>query len=248
MALVKTKNEIEKMREGGKMLAQVLKKVSRAARPGVSTWELDCLAESLIKEMGAEPSFKGFEGFPKSLCTSINDVLVHGIPKEREIIKNGDVIGLDLGLKYKGLFTDMAVTLGVGKVSKIGSKLIKVCRKSLDVALAEIKPGNKIGDIGAAVQKYVEGQGFSVVRTLVGHGVGHGVHEKPRVPNFGVKDTGEEIKEGMCLAIEPMICEKGYQVKTNKDGWGVETYDHGLAAHFELTIAVVSGGCDVLTR
>lgn len=248
MGLIKTKNEIKIMKEGGEILAGIMKKISRAVRPGVSTWELDCLAESLIKEAGGEPSFKGFKGYPKSLCTSINDVLVHGIPKEREIIKNGDVIGLDLGLKYKELYTDMAVTLGVGKISKTGSKLIKVCHRALDVTMDEIRPGKKIGDVGAAVQEYVEAQGFSVVRDLVGHGVGHEVHEPPRVPNFGKRGTGDEIKEGMCLAIEPMICEKGHQVKTNKDGWGVETFDRGLAAHFEVTVAVVEGGCLVLTR
>ncbi|NQU77636.1 type I methionyl aminopeptidase [Candidatus Falkowbacteria bacterium] len=248
MNLIKTEKEIRIMAEGGKILAQVLKKVSQACKPGVSTWELDCLAESLIKEAGGEPSFKGFSDYPKSLCTSINNVLVHGIPKEREIINNGDIVGLDLGLKYKGLYTDMAITLGVGKVSKVGSKLVKVCHKSLDVALAMIKPGNKVGDIGAAVQKYVEGAGFSVVRDLVGHGVGHGVHELPRIPNFGEMGTGEEIKEGMCLAIEPMICEKGYQIKTHKDGWGVETFDNGLAAHFEVTVAVTDKGYEILTK
>ena len=246
--LIKTNDEIKIMREGGKVLAGVMKEIIQAVKPGVTTWELNELAEELTERAGAEPSFKGFKDYPCALCTSINDVVVHGMPKDNEIIENGDIVGLDLGLKYKGLYTDMALTLGVGKISKVGRRLIKVCRKALEVALGEIKPGNYIGDIGAGVQKYVEAQGFSVVRSLTGHGVGRAVHEPPKIPNFGMPGTGEEILEGMCLAIEPMICEKGHSVKTDKDGWGVRTFDSGLAAHFELTVVVVRRGCEILTK
>ena len=246
--LIKTNDEIKIMREGGRILAGVLKKVAMATKPGVSSWDLEILAKDLIKKAGSEPSFLDYNKYPCALCVSINDVVVHGIPKKNELIRNGDIVGLDLGLKYKGLYTDMAVTVGVGKISKVGKKLIKVCKKSLDIAIRQVRPGNKIGDIGAAIQKYVEGQGFSVVRDLVGHGVGHGVHEPPRIPNFGTAGKGEEILEGMCLAIEPMICEKSYNVKTEKDGWGVRTFDNGLTAHFEHTVVVTDGGCEILTR
>ena len=248
MNLIKSKKEIEIMRDGGRILAMVVKKLAMATKPGVSAWDLEILARDLIKKAGARPSFLNYDNYPCALCISINDVVVHGIPKKNEIIQNGDIIGLDLGLKYKELYTDMAVTVGVGKVSKVGNKLIKVCKKSLELAIAQIKPGNRIGDIGAVVQKYVEGQGFSVVRDLVGHGVGYGVHELPRIPNFGKPRTGGEILEGMCLAIEPMICEKGYSIKTDKDNWGVRTLDHGLAAHFEHTVVVTDKGCEILTR
>ena len=246
--LIKTNDEIKIMSEGGRILAVVLKEIVNAVKPGVPTWDLEILAKDLIKKEGGMPSFLDYSGYPCALCISINDAVVHGIPKKNEIIQNGDIVGLDLGLKYKGLYTDMAVTVGVGKISKIGNKLIKVCKKSLDIAIKQVSPGNKIGDIGAAIQKYVESQGFSVVRDLVGHGVGYGVHEPPRIPNFGIAGKGEEILEGMCLAIEPMICEKDYNVKTDKDGWGVRTFDKGLAAHFEHTVAIVSNGCEVLTK
>lgn len=248
MDLIKTKEEIEIMREGGKILARIMEEVKRAVRPGFSTWELNEIAESLIAQSGGEPSFKGFEDYPCALCTSINDVVVHGIPKQEEIIQNGDIVGLDLGLKYKGMYTDMAMTVAAGKVSKAGKHLIRTGRRALELALEQVKPGAKIGDVGAAIQTYVEKQGFSVVRALVGHGVGHNVHEAPKVPNFGEAGAGEEILEGMCLAIEPMICERGHQVKTDVDGWGVRTFDQGLAAHFEQTVVVVSGGFEVLTR
>lgn len=247
MIIIKTQKEIEIMRQGGKTLAQILNKVKEAAKPGVSTWQLNELAEDLIKQAGAEPSFKGFNNFPCALCSSINDALVHGLPKKDDVIKNGDIIGLDLGLKYKGYNTDMAITIPVGGASKTGKKMLKVGRQALDIAMAQVKPGNHIGDIGAAVQEYVEKQGFAVVRSLVGHGVGKEVHEDPKIPNFGVHGQGDKMKPGMILAIEPMICEKGHQVKTALDGWTVMTADGGLAVHFEHTVVVTEEGHEVLT-
>lgn len=228
-------------------MAQVLKKVIQAVKPGVTTIELDKLARKLIKDAGGEPSFLNYNNFPCALCTSIDDAVVHGIPKKDEIVKNGNIIGLDLGLKYKNYYTDMAVTLAVGRVSKIGRKLIKTASRALDIGMEQVKPGNHVGDIGAAIQQYTESQGFSVVRDLVGHGVGKDVHEQPRVANFGITGTGEKIEAGMTLALEPMICEKGYQVKTTPDKWTVVTVDGGLAAHFEHTVVVTESGCEILT-
>lgn len=248
MSLIKTQKEIEIMREGGKVLSGILKKVTQAVRPGVSTWELDKLARDLIKEAGGEPSFLGYNNYPCALCTSINDAVVHGLPKKEEIIQNGNIIGLDLGLKYQGYYTDMAVTIAVGKPSKVGRKLIKVARRALDVGMGQVKLGNHVGDIGAAIQRYVESLGFSVVRDLVGHGVGRDVHEPPRIPNFGEPGSGEELQVRMTLALEPMICEKGHQVKTAGDKWTVVTVDGGLAAHFEQTVVVTEKGCEILTR
>lgn len=230
------------------MLADIIKRLSQAVRPGVTTLELEELARKLIKKTGGKPSFLNYDNYPCVLCTSINEAVVHGIPKAGEIIKNGDIIGLDLGLWHQGWHTDMAVTVGVGRVSKIGRKLIKVANKALEIGIEEVRPGNFIGDVGSAIQRYVESQGFSVVRALIGHGLGKDLHEPPRVPNFGEPKTAEKLEPGMTLAIEPMICENGHQVKTASDGWTVLTMDGGLSAHFEHTVAVTEMGHEVLTK
>lgn len=211
---IKSKEEIEILREGGRRLASVLFRVAEKVKPGVATIELDSFAEKLIKEFGGEPSFKNYKTgldsipYPASLCVSVNGEVVHGIPKKDFILKEGSIVSLDLGVKYKDLYTDMAITVPVGKVSKVAQKLIKTTEESLNVGINATKDGAAVGDIGSAIQKYVESKGFYVVKNLVGHGVGYAVHEEPEIPNFGKEKTGKRLKEGMVLAFEPMVTKK----------------------------------------
>ncbi|OGZ44165.1 MAG: type I methionyl aminopeptidase [Candidatus Ryanbacteria bacterium RIFCSPHIGHO2_02_FULL_45_17b] len=253
MSLIKSQKEIQALLEGGKKLADVLQSVVELVRPGVTTKELDELAEKLITACGGTPSFKGYSAFgarnayPASLCTSINDEVVHGIPSEKRVLKEGDIIGLDIGMKYQGLFTDMAVTVGVGRIDADSQKLIDVTHESLEKGIAEVHPGARIGDIGEAVQVFVESNGFGVVRELVGHGVGHAVHEEPEVPNFGKKGQGLKLEEGMVLALEPMVTARSPRVLLAKDEWTWKTKDGSRAAHFEHTVVVTKDGVRVLT-
>ncbi len=250
--LVKTAAEIEAMRQGGKILASVLQKVAAAVKPGVSTKELDEIAERSLRSLGAEPSFLGYKSdrlvYPASLCTSVNSEVVHGIPDKNKMLHEGDIVGLDLGCWYKGLCTDHAITVPVGKVSKQASKLIKTARVALELALKPVRAGAAIGDIGEAVQAYVEYQGFSVVRALTGHGLGKAVHEEPVVPNYGKSGLGFKLLAGMTVAIEPMVNEGDYEVDTLDDGWTVVTADGKLSAHFEHTVLITNNGCEVLTK
>lgn len=255
MITIKKSNEIRIIRESGRILASVLNEVAEAVRPGVTTAELDKLAVDLILAAGARPSFQGYCGsgeekpFPTALCASVNEELVHAPATPPRELKSGDIIGLDLGVEYKGFYTDMAVTVPVGKIDKKAVELIKVTKKSLDKGLGQVKPGNFISDISRAVQKYVESRGFSVIRQLVGHGVGYQVHEDPRIPNFiepGQPKIG--LKEGMVLAIEPMVAIGDWRVKTLSDGWTVVMADRSLAAHFEHTVVVTKDGCEILTK
>lgn len=247
----KTPEEIKILAEGGQILAQILKKIARLCKPGTRASELDKEAERLIREAAGEPSFKGFGPvgleFPGSLCVSPNDMLVHGIPSSKLVFKEGDLIGLDLGMKYKGLFTDHAVTVGIGKISKKAKRLLAVTQECLRLGIAAAQVGNKLGDIGWAVQKYAEDKGYGVVRKLTGHAVGYAVHEEPRLPNYGQPGEGEEILEGAVLAIEPMINIGADDVKTAADGWGIVTADGSLSAHFEHTVAVTARGPVILT-
>jgi len=265
--LIKTSQEIETIAEGGKILHDILHATAELAKPGISTWQLNEFAEKAIYgtggpfsniqgrpepgRMGGRPSFKNFGGkknpFPAGLCTSVNSVVVHGIPSRSVILKDGDIISLDIGMEYKGLFTDTAITVGVGKISDIAKKLIETTRKSLSAAIGQAKAGNTIGDIAYATQKTAEAAGFSVIRDLVGHGVGYEVHEDPAVPNYGKKGQGIKLLEGMVLAIEPMVCEHEYFVVLDNDGWTIRTRDNGLAAHFEHTIAITKNGARILT-
>ncbi len=253
MITIKTKDEIQKMREGGSMLADILQKVAGIAVPGASTADLNAEAERLIRARGAIPSFLGYAPsgapmpYPAALCTSVNDEVVHVIPSKR-VLKEGDIVGLDLGLWYKGLCVDAAITVGVGAISAEAKKLITTTREALSLGIAEVKDGAYVGDIGCAVQCFVEKRGFSVVRDLAGHGVGHAVHEEPFILNFGKKGTGELLKEGMTLAIEPMVNEGGWRVKIDEDGWGIRTADGSLSAQFEHTVAVTKEGCEILTK
>jgi len=253
--MIKSSKEIEFMREGGRILAKVLKDIKKATKPGVSTKELDELAEELIRKFGGEPAFlnyqvKGEKGkpFPATLCTSLNHEVVHSIPSKKNILEEGGIIGLDLGMLYKGFYTDTAQTVGIGKISSEAKKLIEVTRKALYTGINQVKPGNSIGDIGAAIQKYVEKEGFSVVKQLVGHGIGKDVHEEPKIPNFGEPHSGSFLKTGMILAIEPMVNVGEETVETADDNWTITTSDKSLSAHFEHTVAVTDKGYEVLTQ
>ncbi|MFH0828622.1 MAG: type I methionyl aminopeptidase [Candidatus Kerfeldbacteria bacterium] len=243
-----TKSELDALSVSGSVLSRALKAVVNAVRAGVSTKELDLIADHEIKSAGAVPSFLGYNGYPASLCVSINDEVVHGIPKKERVLHDGDVVGLDLGASYKGIHTDMATTVYVGKhIFPDVLRLLTTTRNALDAALAMLRPGITTGDIGSAVQHIVESDGFSVVRELVGHGVGRSIHEEPAIPNFGSAGSGERIVEGMVLAIEPMVTEGGYAVVTDSDGWTVRTKDGTRAAHEERTVLVSRNGCRIVT-
>ncbi len=250
-SLTKTSGEIERINEGGMILRDVLHRTAALARPGISTWELNHFAESEIRKAGGQPSFVGYgdkrNPFPAGLCTSINDAVVHGIPSKQDILQGGDILGLDIGMEYKGLYTDTALTVPVGAVSELAQRIIGVARRCLDEAIKQVRPGKRTGDIGHAIQATAEGSGFSVVRDLVGHGVGYAVHEDPAVPCYGQPGTGEELVAGMVIAIEPMVCEKKPKVIFDTDGWTIRTHDGGLAAHFEHTVAVTDKGPRILT-
>lgn len=249
--LIKTQKEIDTIAEGGLILREILQKVASLAKPGISTWELNEFAEKLIAEAGGRPSFKGYGNkknpFPAGLCTSINDIVVHGIPSREVILKVGDIVGLDIGMEYKKLYTDTAVTVAVGSISKVGKSLIETAKKCLAAGIGQAKAGNRIGDISFAMQLAAEAAGFSAVRDLVGHGVGYDVHEEPAIPCFGKKGSGELLRQGMVLAIEPMLSEHEYFVKTGPDGWTIRTADGGLSAHFEHTVAITKNGARILT-
>lgn len=249
---IKTPKEIETMRQGGAILAQVLQTVASAVKPGITTADLDSLARQELKRLGAAPSFLNYGAesgnpFPAALCTSIDSGVVHGMPSSEVILQPGQIIGLDIGCWYKGLCTDMAVTVGIGQISDAAAKLIKTAQEALQRAITVIKAGATVGDIGQAIQSYVEAQGLAVVRQLVGHGVGRAVHEAPNVPNFGKKNTGLKLIPGMTLAIEPMVNAGGWEIKILPDGWSAVTSDGSLSAHFEHTIVVTEQGCEVLT-
>ena len=250
---LKSKSEIEIMRESGKILAEILRLLVSKVKPGISGDELEKIAEKEVKKYGVIPSFKNYIisksviPFPSIICLSINDEIVHGFPFGK-IIKEGDIVSIDAGVKYKGFHSDSAVTVGAGKISKKAQKLIEVTKESLFKGIEQVKPGNRIGDIGFAVQKHAEKNDFSIVRNLVGHGVGRSIHEPPEVPNFGNKKTGLKLSPGMTFAIEPMLNESSYNIKCDNDGWTIRTTDGKLSAHFEHTVAVTDDGYEILTK
>lgn len=254
MIIIKTDKEIEAMKEGGHKLAGILKKIAKRVKPGINTRELEDMALSLITQAGGEPSFKGYansrygDPYDSALCVSINEEVVHCSPLRGKALKAGDIVGIDIGMKYKGYHTDMAVSVGVGKISKEARKLLKVTREALELAIGEVKSGKTLGDIGYAVENLAKENGFSVVRQLAGHGVGKEIHEDPQVLNYGQPGKGLELKPGMTIAIEPMINAGKHHVIGLDDGWGIATQDNSLSAHFEHTIAVTKKGCEVLTR
>lgn len=247
MPTSKNPEEIKLMREGGKIASIVLNEVKSTAKPGVSLLDLNELAEKIISENKAKPSFKGYKGYPAATCISINNELVHGIPTKRTL-KEGDIVGIDVGVYFKGFHTDTAITIGIGKISSEASKLIKITEESLYVGLKKVKAGVHLGDVQEAIQKYIEKAGFSVIRNLTGHGVGKELQEEPSIPNFGKAGTGIILKEGMTLAIEPMVATGSWEVRVKPDGWTVVMADGSLGAHFEHTIAVTKKGCEILTK
>lgn len=245
---LKSPREIDTMARGGRILARTLKVLREAVRPGISTGELDQVAEDFIRShAGAEPAFKGLYGFPGSVCISVNQEIVHGIPSRKRILAEGDIVSLDFGVKYEGLFTDSAITVGVGEISAADQRLLDVTSASLDAGVAAARVGNHIGDIGHAVQTIVERAGFSVVRELVGHGVGHGPHEDPQVPNHGKPKRGTKLQVGLTIAIEPMVNAGLPGTRTLSDKWTVVTIDAKKSAHFEHTVAITADGPRVLT-
>lgn len=252
--LIKTEDEIRRLRESGKRLASVLQKVMESVRPGMTTLAIDTLAERLIRECGGEPIFKGYGAssgapFPASLCTSLNDEVVHGIPSQKRVVREGDLLKLDIGLRFEGMVTDMARTLAIGVVSPEAKKLMAVTEESLRQGIATLRPGVKLAEYSKAVQQYVEQNGFSVVRELVGHGVGHELHEEPQVPNYLSSRTPDlTVEEGMALALEPMVNAGEYAVKMAPDQWTFATKDGTLSAHFEDTVVITSEGAEVVTR
>jgi methionyl aminopeptidase len=256
MIIIKTPEEIEILREGGKHLATVLYKVKEKVTPGVSTKDLDVYAEKLIREMGDTPAFLNYRPagaktpFPASLCVSINDEVVHGIPSKKRILKEGDIISLDLGLNHKGLFTDMAITVPVGKVSTSSQKLLEVTEKALQVAIDAARGGNTVGDIGHAVESFIKSQKetYGIVDVLSGHGVGRAIHEDPYIPNFGKAGRGEKLAPGMVIALEPMINAGTKNVTIDDDDWTFRTADGKNSAHFEKTILITEGDAEILTK
>jgi methionyl aminopeptidase len=247
MIRIKTPGEIDAMRESGRILARVMREVSDAIVPGQSTpIELDAMAEELIRGAGAIPSFKGYRGFPASACISVNDAVIHGIPDDRTL-QVGDIIGLDFGVILDGWHADSAWTFPVGEIPAGTKRLLSVAKESLMQGIAKAKPGLRVGDISAAVQKYVERNGCSVVRDLVGHGIGRDLHEEPSVPNFGRAGKGPVLREGMTICIEPMVNQGTWKVRTLPDDWTIVTKDGKLSAHFEHTVAVMADGPKILT-
>lgn len=246
MGLIKTRDELKAMRRGGAILREILEAAASEVKDGARGEALNRLTNELLEKKGAKPSFLNYQGFPASICLSINEEVVHGIP-DGKIIKEGDLVSLDLGVHFEGMHTDAALTVPCGQVSELAGRLLSVTKECLKLAISAAKAGNHLGDIGYAVQSHAEQEGFSVVRKLVGHGIGYEVHEDPAVPNYGRPGEGMLLKEGMCLAIEPMICQGGYDVSVGPDGWTFVTRDGKLAAHFEHTVIVGQRGGEVIT-
>lgn len=247
MIILKSSDEIEKMRRASRIVAEVIQELEPMVRPGVTTRDLDRRAEELMKKKGASPAFKGYRGYPCVLCTSVNETVVHGIPDNRSL-KEGDIVGIDCGVVVDGFYGDSARTFAVGRIDEASQRLLDVTRESLDRGIEAMSVGNRIHDISWAVQACVEAAGFSVVRDFVGHGIGRSLHEDPQVPNFGKPQTGIKLSAGMVLAIEPMVNAGGPEVKVLDDGWTAVTIDGRRSAHFEHTIALTEKGAEVLSR
>jgi methionyl aminopeptidase len=245
--ICRSKAELERMRDAGRLVGEVLTTLSAQVAPGVSTADLDALAEKLIEDAGATPAFKGYHGYPASICASINDEVIHGIPSGRRLLQPGDIVSIDVGASLNGYFGDSAITVPVGQVSEEAAKLLRVTEEALYKAIERVRPGGRVSDIGHVVQQHVESYGFSVVREFVGHGIGQKMHEEPQVPNYGEPGRGPRLAEGMVLAIEPMVNAGKPAVKVLGDGWTAVTRDSSLSAHFEHTVAVTAGDPWILT-
>jgi methionyl aminopeptidase len=246
MIIRKSNREVEAMARAGRVVAEVLEVIGESVRPGTTTAELDRIAERHIRSRGGVPTFKGYRGFPASICTSPNSMVVHGIPGPYRL-EGGDLISIDVGVTLDGFVADSAYTFAVGDIDPQAQRLLDVCQAALEAGIAEARPGNRVGDVSAAVQRVTEEAGFSVVRTLVGHGVGRSMHEEPQVPNFGEPGRGPELSVGMTIAIEPMINAGGPEVVISDDGWSISTADGSLSAHFEHTVAITPDGPRILT-
>jgi methionyl aminopeptidase len=246
MISLKSERELETMDRANALVHQVLRAVKQTAAPGVSTGELDELAEEMIRAGGGRPAFKGYRGFPATLCTSVNDVIVHGIPNTKMRLREGDLVSVDCGVLLDGFYGDAAVSFGVGTVSAEATQLMEVTRLCLEDAVSAVNPDARLGDVGAAVQARAEAAGFGVVREFVGHGIGRALHEEPQVPNYGRSGHGQRLKPGLVIAIEPMITGGSWRVTIDDDGWTARTEDGKLAAHFEWSVAVTVDGCRVL--
>lgn len=244
---IKSPREIELMREAGRILAKTHEELAKNLRPGMSTWDIDHMGEEIIRSYGCIPSFKNYNGYPASICVSVNDEVVHGIPHKEHFLDEGDIVSLDAGVIYKGYHSDAARTYGIGEIDDDAKKLIEVTRQSFFEGIKFAKAGNHLNDISAAIQKYAESFGFGVVRDLVGHGIGSHLHEDPQIPNFARKRKGILLQPGMTLAIEPMITEGSYEVVWLDDDWTVMTEDGGWAAHYENTILITEGEPEILS-
>ena len=244
---IKSEAEIELMRESGRLLSIMHEELHKALKPGMSTLDIDRLGEKIIRDFGCIPNFKNYNGYPASICVSVNDEVVHGIPSKHRILQEGDIVSLDAGLIYKGYHSDAARTWGIGEISKEAKRLIDVTRESFFEGLKFVKEGNHLHDISAAIQNYVESHGYSVVRDLVGHGIGTHLHEDPQIPNYKRRGRGLKLMAGMTLAIEPMVNEGGYEVEWLDDDWTVVTADGSLSAHYENTVLVSADGFELLT-
>lgn len=247
MIILKSQREIDRMRVSCSIVAEILEGLRSLIRPGATTYELDQYASAEASKCNAKCAFRGYHNYPSSLCCSLNDQVVHGIPN-KNALKSGDILSLDFGVVYDGFYGDAAITVPVGDVSAGTMKLVTVTEESLYAAIDMALPGNRLGDVSSAVQRYVESRGFSVVRDFVGHGIGRNLHEDPQIPNYGSSGKGVKLKPGMVLAIEPMINEKSYEVRTLNDNWTVVTCDGGMSAHFEHTVAITENGPEILTR
>jgi len=247
MIICRSAAELEKMREAGRLVGDVLTELTARVAPGVTTAELDEIAEQRIRKAGAVPAFKGYHGYPATICASINEEVIHGIPSGRRVLNEGDILSIDVGVSLNGYFGDSAITVPVGQVSEPAAALLRATEESLYKAIERVRPGGRISDIGHAVQRHVEANGFSVVREFVGHGIGQRMHEEPQVPNYGEPGRGPRLAEGMVLAIEPMVNAGKPAVKVLADGWTAVTKDGSLSAHFEHTVAVTADGPWILT-
>ena len=246
MIICKSPDEIEKLRRSGQAVRELLEGLRGQVKPGVSTLDLERYVERRTAQMGARPAFKGYRGYPCCLCASVNEEVIHGIPSARRL-KEGDIISLDMGVVFDGYYGDAAITVPVGGVSDAAQRLLRVTQESLELAIDKVRVGNRLGDVSAAVQQYVETNGYSVVREFVGHGIGRQLHEEPQIPNFGRPGQGPRLKEGMVLAVEPMVNAGGPEVLVLSDDWTAVTADGALSAHFEHMVAVTRNGPDVLT-
>lgn len=247
MARLTSESEITNLKKSGVILSNALQAAARAVKPGVTTGELNTIAEDSIRQQGGQPAFLGYQNYPATLCVSVNHEVVHGIPDPKRKLKSGDVVGLDLGAVYQGIYTDHAITVGVGKIDADAKRLILDTREALAVGLKAVRAGATTGDIGHAIQSFLEPKGYGIVRQLTGHGLGKAVHEAPSIPNFGEPGTGTKLTAGMVLAIEPMVTLGDWHVETQSDGWTVVTADDSRAAHFEDTVLVTDNGYELIT-